>query len=218
MADEHDQPEQEWDEYAWERFLRNQELRAERYMELLEKYVDHPERDALIAREMGWFDAASAGDPLFSQLEFPGCGEGEEAEDLTESVVDAQEEEEPHPLYQAAFDLCFWLESSFSARGERAASHPAAMELGRQAYVMSSRLSSALEGAEGMEVGMVIAYLKRALRGATLALNAYAEVHREQLLGRVRDRRLREKLFYIRDSVVSLIGEKRAEWRRRSGN
>jgi hypothetical protein len=46
MADEHEQPEREWDEYEWERFLQNQELRTERYLELFEQYVDHPERAA----------------------------------------------------------------------------------------------------------------------------------------------------------------------------
>ena len=43
-----------WDEYDWERFLQEQERRTEKYMELLEKYMDHPQRDEIIAREMGW--------------------------------------------------------------------------------------------------------------------------------------------------------------------
>src|SRR5947207_13435528 len=43
-----------WDEYAWERFLQEQERRTEKYMGLIEKYMDHPDRDEIIAREMGW--------------------------------------------------------------------------------------------------------------------------------------------------------------------
>src|ERR1700704_6239356 len=43
-----------WDEYEWERFLQQQDHKTEKYMELLEKYLDHPERDQIIAREMGW--------------------------------------------------------------------------------------------------------------------------------------------------------------------
>ena len=53
MADE-PQPEKIWDEYDWERFLQQQDRKTEKYMELLEKYIDHPERDQIIAREMGW--------------------------------------------------------------------------------------------------------------------------------------------------------------------
>ena len=48
------EPDRVWDEYEWERFLQQQDHKTEKYMELLEKYLDHPERDQIIAREMGW--------------------------------------------------------------------------------------------------------------------------------------------------------------------
>src|SRR3954470_19039854 len=47
-------PDRVWDEYEWERFLQQQDHKTEKYMELLEKYLDHPQRDQIIAREMGW--------------------------------------------------------------------------------------------------------------------------------------------------------------------
>jgi len=54
MGNPDDQPERVWDEYQWERFLQQQDRKTEHYMELLEKYMDHPDRDQIIAREMGW--------------------------------------------------------------------------------------------------------------------------------------------------------------------
>ncbi|MEP6956150.1 MAG: hypothetical protein ABI883_04940, partial [Chthoniobacterales bacterium] len=48
------EPDRAWDEYEWERFLQQQDHKTEKYMELLEKYLDHPQRDQIIAREMGW--------------------------------------------------------------------------------------------------------------------------------------------------------------------
>src|SRR5438552_15466047 len=48
------EPERAWDEYDWERFLQQQDQKTEKYMGLLEKYVDDPQRDEIIAREMGW--------------------------------------------------------------------------------------------------------------------------------------------------------------------
>src|SRR5438270_11128778 len=51
-----------WDEYDWERFLRQQDQRTEKYMELLEKYIDDPQRDEIIAREMGWKQSLGDGD------------------------------------------------------------------------------------------------------------------------------------------------------------
>src|SRR5437899_11425977 len=57
---EHNEPEKIWDEYDWERFLQQQDRKTERYMELLEKYIDDPNRDQIIAREMGWSHLLSA--------------------------------------------------------------------------------------------------------------------------------------------------------------
>src|SRR5205823_13651379 len=54
MAGYEGEPERVWDEYEWERFLQQQEGKAEKYMRLLEEYLDDPQRDEIIAREMGW--------------------------------------------------------------------------------------------------------------------------------------------------------------------
>src|SRR5205807_5131720 len=51
-----------WDEYDWERFLQQQDQRTEKYMELLEKYIDDPQRDEIIARDMGWTQVLGDGD------------------------------------------------------------------------------------------------------------------------------------------------------------
>jgi hypothetical protein len=219
MADEHEQPEREWDEYQWERFLQNQDLRTERYLELLEKYVDHPERDVIIAKEMGWFDFDSAsGDFTPTDLEADDSpGEADLPVEGVEGGAVEEEEPEEHPLYRGAFELTVWLDSVLEARGPRATHHPAAMELARQTCIMGGKVAAALSGPEESELGMTIAYLKRALRAANLALNSYAEVHREHLLGRVRDKQLRTKLFEVRDAIVVLIGETRAQWRGRLG-
>ena len=54
MADSNE-PDKVWDEYDWERFLQQQDRKTEKYMELLERYIDDPNRDQIIAREMGWY-------------------------------------------------------------------------------------------------------------------------------------------------------------------
>ncbi len=59
MSDFDRRPEGIWDEYDWERFLQQQDQRTEKYMELLEKYIDDPNRDEIIAREMGWTQSST---------------------------------------------------------------------------------------------------------------------------------------------------------------
>src|SRR6266852_6677344 len=56
------EPERAWDEYDWERFLQQQDQKTEKYMVLLERYIDHPQRDEIIAREMGWSGLAGEND------------------------------------------------------------------------------------------------------------------------------------------------------------
>src|SRR3954471_2233465 len=105
MADR-DEPENIWDEYDWERFLQQQDRKTEKYMELLERYIDDPNRDQIIAREMGWNhlldkdgrEWAENVDSFFEE-EFGETDESEEAEEHKESE---EEGFEVHPLYQAS--------------------------------------------------------------------------------------------------------------------
>ncbi len=45
---------EEWDEQQWERFMQRADARAAKYQELYETLAAHPDRERLIAREMGW--------------------------------------------------------------------------------------------------------------------------------------------------------------------
>jgi hypothetical protein len=44
----------DWDEFDYEKLLRESDARTDKYIELLDKYLDHPDRDHIIAKEMGW--------------------------------------------------------------------------------------------------------------------------------------------------------------------
>jgi len=43
-----------WDEHRWEEFMQESDRRTDRYLHLYDKYKDHPDREKLIAIEMGW--------------------------------------------------------------------------------------------------------------------------------------------------------------------
>src|ERR1700735_1820665 len=112
---EPDEPDRIWDEYDWERFLQEQDRKTEKYMELLERFIDDPNRDQIIAREMGWNhllnqegqDWADSVDSKFSE-------ELETEEEGAKEVADCEREDgdnfEVHPLYQAAFTLTAWID------------------------------------------------------------------------------------------------------------
>jgi hypothetical protein len=92
------------DEFEWELFLRASDRRSTKLGELLEKYSDHPDRDRLIARGMGWKEIEEMLDAQTESLE--------EEEDDEEMGFDEPDEEEiarterpiRHPLVKRIID------------------------------------------------------------------------------------------------------------------
>lgn len=203
-----------WDEYDWERFLQQQDSKTDRYMELLEKYLDDPNRDQIIAREMGWShmldeDAQNWAEQVESSFDENELEEAEEEADQENGF-------EMHPLYQASFGLTIWIDQLFDDLGE-SQNLPAAVKLATQSAIASAKLAAALSDDDADEIGMTIAYLKRALKAITNALDACAQLRKDRILDRERQTALTQRLFQIRDGIVTLMGEFRAEWRRRHG-
>ena len=218
MADV-EEPERIWDEYDWERFLQQQDRKTEKYMELLERYIDDPNRDQIIAREMGWYHLldkdgekwAENVDVLFDRE----LQEEEERSAVDEEESALEEGFEVHPLYKASFALTVWIDQLFDESGE-IQKHPAAIRLSTQAAVASSKLAAALSDDDVDEIGMTIAYLKRALKAVMTGIDAAVQLRKEVALDPERFATLNHRLFQIRDGIIQLMGEFRMEWRRRN--
>src|ERR1044072_8934840 len=102
MAGYEGEPERAWDEYQWELFLQQQESKAEKYMQLLEDYLDDPQRDEIIAREMGWAQALESRD-WADEFEVITDDDLAEADDSTvEDVARSAAALEGNDLYRAA--------------------------------------------------------------------------------------------------------------------
>jgi hypothetical protein len=205
-----------WDEYAWERFLQEQERRTERYMGLIEKYMDHPDRDAIIAREMGWTHMID-GDSREWEEEVEASFEDEESEEEPAAEAHTGFPFERHPLYKQAIAFTAELDEMFSGSEETVREHPAVIELHGQATLAAAKLAAALNDDDIDELGMSIAYLKRALRALTSALDSAVRMEKEALIDEGRFESLRSRIFSIRDGIVSTMGEYRSEFRRRHG-
>lgn len=229
MSDHEDQhPDRVWDEYQWERFLQQQDRKTERYMELLEKYIDHPDRDQIIALEMGWNHLADKGEDdwleemnsqLSEELQAFEDGAEEEGEGTGEAANGGEgdmESFEMHPLYQASFALTVWIDQLFDDLGDLQ-NHPTAVKLATQSAIASAKLAAALSDDDVDEIGMTIAYLKRALKAITTAMEAGLQLKTELNLDPERYGALTHRLFQIRDGIIALMGDFRSEWRRRYG-
>ncbi|MCX6967783.1 MAG: hypothetical protein NTZ46_08415 [Verrucomicrobia bacterium] len=216
---EKNEPEKIWDEYDWERFLQQQDLKTERYMELLEKYGDDPDRDQIIAREMGWPHPEDSEDFDWSELSFEASSDAhafEQEEPEEEEMEGIPESFELHPLYQASFALTVWIDQIFEGH-EEFQNHPAAVKLATNSAIASAKLAAALSDDDAEEIGMTIAYLKRALKAISNAIDANLVFVEEAKLSSHRRRQLHTRLFQVRDGIIELMGDYRNEWRKRLG-
>jgi hypothetical protein len=211
------EPDQAWDEYDWERFLQQQDHKTEKYMELLERYLDDPQRDQIIAREMGWtqlLDSRDWGAEVDALLD-------EDAND--DDVCDAEQSGttsdtfEDHSLYRAAFGLTIWIDRLFD-QDSSLQNEPAAVKLATHSALASAKLAAALSDEGVDEIGMTIAYLKRALKAITMSMDAATQLLAEKLVTAEQHGVLQQRLFQVRDGIITLMGEYRGEWRRRFGS
>jgi len=214
---EHD-PDRAWDEYDWERFLQQQDQKTEKYMELLEKYIDDPHRDEIVAREMGWCHLQEGETEDWREEEGSFLDENED--DLAAELESANsngESFEQHVLYRAAFTLTIWIDQLFES-APALQNDPAAVKLATHTALAAAKLAAALSDEEAEELGMTIAYLKRALKAITVALDASAQLISEKSISREQHAALRQRVFQVRDGIILLMGEFRGEWLRRYGS
>jgi hypothetical protein len=212
-----DEPERMWDEYDWERFLQQQDHKTEKYMELLETYLDHPQRDQIIAQEMGWTqllepkDWSAEVDALLDANEA-----GDDTADNEGACDDTSDSFEDHSLYRGAFALTIWIDQLFD-QNPALQNEPAAVKLATHAALASAKLAAALSDDDVDEIGMTIAYLKRALKAITIAMDGAAQLLGEKLITAAQYSVVQQRLFQVRDGIITLMGEYRGEWRRRFG-
>ena len=212
------EPERVWDEYDWERFLQQQDHKTEKYMELLEKYLDDPQRDQIIAREMGWTQLIDSKD---WSADVDALLDNEDGEDLATDEDDeagtAPDTFEDHSLYRAAFALTIWIDRLFDQHPSLQ-NEPGAVKLATHSALASAKLAAALSDDDVDEIGMTIAYLKRALKAITMSMDAASQLLAEKLITAEQHGVLLQRLFQVRDGIITLMGEYRGEFRRRFGS
>ena len=212
------EPERAWDEYDWERFLQQQDHKTEKYMELLEKYLDDPQRDQIIAREMGWtqlLDSKDWGAEVDALLDEDATTHDDESEE--DEAATPSDTFEDHSLYRAAFALTISIDRLFD-QNPSLQNEPSAVKLATHSALASAKLAAALSDDGVDEIGMTIAYLKRALKAITMSMDAAAQLVAEKLVTAEQHGLLQQRLFQVRDGIIILMGEYRGEWRRRFGS
>jgi hypothetical protein len=217
----YDEEPEYWDEHRWEEHFRESDMRTDKYCELLDKYMDHPDRDEIIAREMGW-DFLSESDedeegifgPEITQWEDPDEGEGWKADVGFEEPYDDRTLYRELPVYKKAFQ--YSIDAMDLLKGPLKGSEDDSVRMFAQAVIQPP---AKIAGASSMGMsqsflGGNIAKCKRGLIQANRMLRALQEILDKGLL--------EPKTFYdfysrgkeVRDDLAIHIVELRERFNR----
>lgn len=204
-----------WDEYQWERFLQQQDRNTERYFELMEKFMDHPDRDRIVAEEMGWSYHGGESEE-FQELDEMMARELAEEVDMEDLPLG--DEFSDSPLYRDVVEINRWLDDC-SANHPEISGNETFLEMFTSITVCGAKVAAALsqEEDEDVELGMVIAYLKRGLKAINDALENLMLLRQGKALSGKELGELTELLFGARNQIVDLMKEYRSEWLRLYG-
>jgi len=219
-----------WDEFRAEQFLRESDATGDRYRRLLEKYIDHPDRERLIAREMGWTwieEALDAGEAV------PADEQG--GEEFADDVSGADPPEEPapdparegidwvrdrdegfiHPTAKHARDTFHDLRNELEVLAPDLSEKDAAVgEFESQLMILSVKLCAHLNFLVRDDLhdpALLIAWLKRDLEIHNKILAASSTLADHPLIPSARLAYYRSELFKVREAILAIISRLRKD-------
>jgi hypothetical protein len=215
-------PEAEWDEHDYEKFMRECDARTDKYMELREKYGDSDEAEEKIAKEMGW---------LREVTEEEAEAERERIEEMNRACEEALNEPPPepephregidwirtadgdlrHPLQHRCFESAMKVCHECDALGLAESADEDLQQFIFEFQTTGVKLGGALDGlAQGRDYrddAFTVAYLKRALAHLHKAQAGLEAVAPRKVLPDKMTADARKELFEIREGILQLMDE-----------
>ena len=217
-------PDEEWDEHDYEKFMKECDARTDKYMELQDKYGDSEEAEEKIAKEMGWTRELT---------EEEAEEENRRIEEMNRACEDALNEPEPepnphregidwirtedgklrHPLQHRCFEsaMNYWhkTEELGLDKMEDRDLEQFVFEFQTTGVKLAGALDGIAEGHPYTDNSFTVAYLKRArdhLHKSQAGLEAVAP---KKLLPESMVVEARRELFEIREGILKLMDELR---------
>ncbi|HXR05468.1 MAG TPA: hypothetical protein VN836_12250 [Verrucomicrobiae bacterium] len=215
-------PEAEWDEHDYEKFMKECDARTDKYMELQEKYGGSPEAEEKIAKEMGWTHELTG-----EEVE----AEQQRIEEMNRACEEAADEPPPepephregidwirtkkgdvrHPLQQRCFESAIKVWHECDELGLAESPDEDLQQFVFEFQTTGVKLGGALDGlAHGRgyrDDAFTVAYLKRALDHLHKAQTGLEAVALKKLLPEKMVTGARKELFEIREGILKLMDE-----------
>jgi hypothetical protein len=216
-------PEAEWDEHDYEKFMKECDARTDKYMELREKYGDSDEAEAKIAKEMGWIsegeNESEDDDELMSVEEMNRICEEAANEPLPEPEphregidwIRTARGDIRHPLQHRCHESAMKVWRECDELGLKESEDEDLQQFIFEFHTTGAKLAGALHGiARGRgprDGAFTVAYLKRALDHLHQAQSELEAVAPKKLLPEKMISEARKELFEIREGILKLMDE-----------
>lgn len=215
-------PEAEWNEHDYEKFLKESDARTDKYLELLEKYGDSDEAEEKIAKAMGW---------LHEQTPEEAEAESRRIEEINRACEEALNEPPPepephregidwirtadgdlrHPLQHRCFESAMKVWKQADKLGPKKSEDDDLQQFIFEFQTTGAKLAGALNGiAEDRgtaEAAFTVACLKRALGHLHKSQAGLEAVAPKKLLPEKLVAEARQELFEIREGILKLMDE-----------
>ncbi|MFT4587570.1 MAG: hypothetical protein ACI9VS_003558 [Candidatus Binatia bacterium] len=217
-----DYEKEDWDEFDYEKFLRESDARTDKYGELLDKHGHDKESREKIDREMGWIGGDDGGKEAESEDDEDFAWRDADSSKAPELIPEPATEGRDwircedgsigHPLQEKCAEGAIALWREIDALGLKENDDPLAKLL-VEYQIIGAKLAGALNGlAYGRDLrdsAFVVACLKRALSHLHAAQEGLAEVQADKVKTLPSDTidRVRKELFEIREGILSLMDE-----------
>jgi hypothetical protein len=215
-------PEEEWDEHDYEKFLKESDARTDKYMELQDKYGDSDEAEEKIAKEMGWLRELTPEEAEEEQRHIDEMNAACEA-----ALNEPEPEPDPHregidwvrtkdghlhhPLQHRCFEssMKFWHQADDLGL-ERMADKDLdqfIFEFQTTGAKLAGALGGIPRGQGYSDASFTVAYLKRALDHLHKSQAGLEAVAPKKLLPEATIADARKELFEIREGILRLMDE-----------
>ena len=213
-------PEQEWDEHDYERFLKESDARTDKYMELLDKYGDSDEAEEKIAREMGWERGEEQGEDERMSIEEinaiceAAANEPPPAPDPEREGTDwirTANGDLRHPLQErcsrSALKFLKLLDEILADEHGDKDVEGFVFELQTTGAKLAGALNPIARGEGCRDAAFTVAYLKRALDHLHKSQSGLEAAAPRKVLPEKMINEARKELFEIRENILRLMDE-----------
>ncbi len=214
------------DEFEWEEFMKKNDAMVDKFSSLMEKYMDDPNCDEIIAREMGWNHKIED-----DGIERPWL---EEFNDSLGIMTDEIEEGEAwkkaagidievdlpdfenDPLYQLGFLFAVDFRNWFVTLIEEIRSEPEIIEALKNSAIPGAKIAGAasIDDDDKDQLGFRLANYKRGLIAANKTLTALRTVHEKNIIAQQNIFPLIKQSTELRNALAVRVMEVRDRFNR----